>query len=533
MNRRLVTAAAAALLLLPACGDGDPRDPVASRTADPPIVIGSATPSASGSATRPRIPPVPTPASAALRATVRTFGAAKLGWRGCGDGFECARLTVPLDYDDPGGQTIELSVIRLPARDRGRRIGSLVLNPGGPGGSGVDFARQARDLLPDGIRQRFDTVSFDPRGVGESAPVDCLTDAELDELLAADPSPDTPAERKQLLDLSREEALKCARKSGRLLEHVGTVDTAKDLDVLRAALGDEKLTYVGYSYGTMLGARYAQQFPGNIRALVLDGAVDPMLDPREIAIAQAVGFERALDAFLEDCVAQRCAFARHGAIGETYDRLMARIDRDPLPAASHPGRRLGPSEALFGVAAALYSRQYGWPVLRQGLEQAQSDGDGSTLLSLFDSLVERDENGRYSNAVEAQAAISCVDGMYEKDPRDYDADADAFEKQAPRFGRALAYGPVVCAYWAAPPVSRPGPASVEGAPPILVVGTTGDPATPYEWSRSLAGQLPGVLLTYDGEGHTAYGYDRSDCVDRVVDAYLISLTVPKAGTRCS
>lgn len=532
MNRRLTTAAAAALLLLPACGDRDRPDPSATRSPGPPIVIDSEPPSPSGSA-RPRVPPVPTPASAALRATVRKFGAAKLAWRGCGDGFECARLTVPLDYDDPAGETIELSVIRLPARDRGARIGSLVLNPGGPGGSGVQFARQARDLLPDGILRRFDAVSFDPRGVGESAPVDCLTDAELDELLAADPSPDTPAERKELLDLSREEALKCAQKTGRLLEHVGTVESAKDLDVLREALGDDKLTYVGYSYGTMLGARYAQQFPGNIRALVLDGAVDPMLGPREVTLAQAVGFERALDAFLADCAAQGCAFARHGPIGETYDALMARIDRDPLPASSHPGRRLGPSEALFGVAAALYSRQYGWPVLRQALEQAQRDRDGSMLLSLFDSLVERDENGRYSNAVEAQAAISCVDGTYEKNPRDYDADAEAFAKRAPRFGRALAYGPVVCAYWPVSAVTRPGPVSVEGAPPVLVVGTTGDPATPYEWARSLAAQLPGVLLTYEGEGHTAYGYDRSACVDRVVDAYLISLTLPKAGTRCS
>ena len=524
---RIRTASLALALALTACTDGTaPPEPTPSApgtTAPTGTTTPSGSPTAAGTAGE---------ASPAVVAAVAQYGKARLAWRGCGDGFECAKLTVPLDYDDPDGEIIEISVIRLKARRGGQRIGSLVLNPGGPGGSGVEFARQARQLLPNGILDRFDTVSFDPRGVGESAPVDCLDDAELDRLLAVDPSPDTPAERAKLFELSRDEARKCAAKSGGLLPHLGTIDAAKDMDVLRTALGDAKLTYVGFSYGTLLGARYAQQFPGKVRALVLDGAVDPMLPPRETAIAQAVGFERALDAFFDDCVAQRCPFSRHGDIGKTYDALMASIEREPLRASQYPDRGLGPSEALFGVAAGLYSREYGWPVLRQALETARSGRDGSTLLALFDSLVDRDGNGEFSNAVEAQAAVSCVDNVYPKDPAAYDADAEEFERQAPRFGRALAYGPVVCAYWPVPPVTRTGVIRVENAPPIVVVGTTRDPATPYDWSESLADQLPGVLVTYDGDGHTAYGYNRSTCVNRVVDAYLISLTVPKAGTRC-
>jgi pimeloyl-ACP methyl ester carboxylesterase len=468
-----------------------------------------------------------------LAATIARYGAATLAWAGCRDGFECAKLTVPLDYTAPRDGDITVSVIRLKARKKAQRIGSLVLNPGGPGGSGVEFARSARELLPAEVLDRFDTVSFDPRGVGESAPVDCLGDADLDRLVAADPTPDTVAERKALFDLSRNEAQACQRKSGRLLPYIATVDTAKDLDVLRAALRDDKLTYVGFSYGTLLGARYAQQFPGHIRALVLDGAVDPTLTPRQTTLAQAVGFERALDAFLADCQAAGCAFASHGPVGDTFDTLMARVERQPLQASQYPGRSAGPSEALFGVAAALYSREGGWPLLRDALESAYTAKDGSGLLTLFDTLVERDANGHYSNSLEAQAAISCVDSPYPTDEASYDADAAAFGKQAPRFGAALAYGPVACAYWPVPAVTRPGPVSAPGAPPVVVVGTTRDPATPYGWSVSLARQLSATLLTHVGDGHTAYGYHRSLCTERVVDAYLIAGTLPKAGTRCA
>lgn len=524
--RYLAVAVAAALTLTACNGGGDDPEP----TAAPSATSTTGTPTATSTGTPSAIPSPPGVASPAVVAAVARYGAKKLDWNGCGGGFECADMTVPLDYDDADGETITIAVIRL--KTTGKKIGSLVLNPGGPGGSGVEFARQARQLLPREVLNRFDVVSFDPRGVGESTPVDCLNDTEMDELLAADPSPEDAAERKEIVELSKKQAASCQAKAGKLLPHLGTVDAAKDIDVLRTAIGDAELTYLGFSYGTLLGARYAQQFPSKIRALVLDGALDPVLTSREIAIAQAVGFERALDAFFDDCKRQGCAFSKHGDIGKTYDALMAAIDRQPLRAANYPGRTLGPSEALFGVAAGLYSREYGWPVLRQALESAQSQRDGSMLLALFDNLVERDETGNYSNSVEAQMAVTCVDNLFSKKPADYDRDAELFAKQAPRFGAALAYGALVCAYWPVPAVTRPGIVRVEDAPPILVVGTTRDPATPYDWAQSLADQMPGVLLTYDGDGHTAYGYGRSSCVDGVVNAYLISLTVPKAGTRC-
>lgn len=511
--RRLVALPLAALLVLPACSDDKPA------------------PSASPSTTAPASAPSSSaPAAADLDAVVARFAKDALRWKDCGGGFQCAMLAVPTDYTKPDGDTISVSVIRLRARKASKRIGSLLLNPGGPGGSGVEFARSATQLLPDEILDRFDIVSFDPRGVGETAPVDCYDDFQLDTLLAVDPAPDNAAEEKALFDASRDEARACQARSGKLLAHVGTVDTAKDMDVLRAALGDKKLTYVGFSYGTMLGARYAEQFPTHVRALVLDGALDPRLTPSQVSEAQAVGFDNALNAFLADCTRRGCAFAKHGRpAGKAFDELMTSVERFPLTGG---GRNAGPSETLFGVAAGLYSPEFGWPALRTALESAYTRQDGSGLLALFDSLVERDQNGHYSNSVEAQAAISCVDSAYPKDRASYDRDAAAFARRAPRFGRAIAYGPTACAYWPVPPVSRPGPVSAPGAAPILVVGTLRDPATPYAWAQALSRQLPGALLTYDGDGHTAYGYHRSECVDRTVDAYLISLTLPDPGTTC-
>jgi pimeloyl-ACP methyl ester carboxylesterase len=519
--RRLALAGLAAVLALAACGGDDPRPNATPSVPPPTATSSSAAPTATASSGS------PTPST--LAATIERYGAKKVAWSDCDEGFECGDLVVPLDYDAPDGETITVSVIRLKARKASRRIGALVLNPGGPGGSGVEFARQATSLLPGEVRDRFDVVSFDPRGVGQSTPVDCLNDRELDTLLAIDPSPDDAREKKALFDASREQAAKCKQRAGRLLPHVGTVDVAKDMDVLREALGDAKLTYLGYSYGTLLGARYAEQFPGNVRALVLDGALDPTLSARQTAKAQAVGFDRALEQFFAACVRTRCDFASHGDIHATYDRLMADVDRSPLPV---PGdeRRLGPSEALFGVAAALYSPEYGWPRLRTALEDAY-DRDGTQLMALFDSLVERD-GGVFSNSIEAQAAVLCIDNRHERTEAAYAADEAEFRKVAPRFGPAIAYGASACAFWPVPPVSLPGPIHANGAPPIVVVGTTRDPATPYAWSQALASQLPGVLVTYDGDGHTAYGYHRNGCVEDVIDAYLIDLRVPKAGTRC-
>ena len=422
-------------------------------------------------------------------------------------------------------------MIRLPAQGDGPRIGSLLVNPGGPGGSGIEYARYARYLFPAQVRARFDIVGFDPRGVGSSTPVRCLSDAELDALIAAPAVPRTPAQTAEVVAASRHFGAACQAKNGELLAHVGTVDSARDMDVLRAALGEAKLTYLGKSYGTFLGVKYAELFPGRIRGLVLDGALDPALTGARLNEVQASGFEANLRDFLSSC-------ARNGGcpLGSTaaaataeLDRLLAALERSPLPAAGN--RRLGPGPALLGLAAGLYSPQNGWPRLSAALAAAEK-GDGAKLLGLTDSLTDRDPGGHYSNEVEANAAINCLDRPWPTSLPAIAASAVSAARTAPHFGAGLVYSSLPCAYWPVPPVEMPHPVRATGAPRILVVGTTGDPATPYVWSQALAGQLDsGVLLTFEGDGHTAYGRG-SSCVDSAVNRYLIELRAPPAGQVC-
>lgn len=455
----------------------------------------------------------------------------RIDWRPCEDGFECGEVTVPLDYGNPGGREIELAVIRLPA-DSEQRIGSLVVNPGGPGASGVDFARGARTLLADRVRARFDVVGFDPRGVGGSAPVQCLSDDDLDRYLALDTSPDTDEERAALVRRSRSFAEGCADQSRRLLPHVDTVSAARDMDVLRAALGDDGLSYLGLSYGTELGATYAELFPERVRALVLDGAIDPSLTSREMGLGQAEGFETALRAFVADCVDQTACPLGSAGVDAAYDRLdelMARLDQDPVPVSGQDGRELTQGLATFGIAAGLYDQRY-WPYLRRGLRQAM-DGDGSGLVQLADSLAGRKPDGSYTNMIEANTAISCVDESLPEDVSAYARFAGRAERKSPHFGGYIAWSALPCAFWPAPTADD---VTIDGAgaPPILVIGTTRDPATPYAWAEGLAGQLEsGRLLTREGDGHTAYRQG-SACIDRAVHRYLIEREAPESGTVC-
>ncbi|SDQ59994.1 alpha/beta hydrolase fold [Thermostaphylospora chromogena] len=454
----------------------------------------------------------------------------RLDWSGCGDGFECAELQVPLDYDRPDGERIEISVIRLPAS--GDRIGSLIINPGGPGGSGIEYARAARSVLTPRLRERFDTVGFDPRGVGRSTPVECLDDDELDDYVTLDASPDDADESEALREGAKAFAAGCREKSARLLPHVGTVDAARDMDVLRAALGDEGLTYLGKSYGTFLGAVYADLFPGKVRALALDGALDPRLSPLELNRTQAEGFEVAMRSFIEDCLGDEgCPFRSgdvDGALREVTD-LLDRADREPLRNTTGDGREVTESWTALGILAPLYDRR-SWPALRQALGEAFR-GDGTTLLRMADLLVDR-RGGGYSNQTEANMAINCVDHVYPEE----DAYAEAAERAArlaPRFGEHVMWGSLPCAFWPAENSrSVDERLDAEGAPPILVIGTLRDPATPYRWSQALAEELSsGVLLSFDGDGHTAY-FTGSSCVDRAVDTYLIDVKPPADGTTC-
>jgi pimeloyl-ACP methyl ester carboxylesterase len=499
----------AVVLLLSACGSSATSSPNLTPTPAPAITL----------------PPTP---------SVAPSGDSEVGslrWRACGAPFECATLTVPLDHANPGGRTIDLGLIRLPAKDAAGRIGSLVTNPGGPGGSGVDFVRNSGASVFSRLQERFDIVSFDPRGVGESSPISCLSGSEMDELISLDPTPDTGGERDALIEGAREFVMGCERESGDILPFLSTDAVARDLDLIRAALGEDRLTYLGFSYGTFLGTVYASLYPDRIRAFVLDGAVDATLDTEAQLTEQATGFEQALDRFLADCAKRpACSFHEGGNTAAAFDALMERIDDSALPAvATRDSRPVGPGEAFNAMVVAMYDKSL-WDALAQGLALAER-GDGSILLLLSDALTERQPDGSYGSLIPVLNATNCLDYPAPTDVAFYDGLAMRLEQKAPRFGEAFGYS-FTCAFWPIRSERSLDPIAATGAPPLLVVGSTGDPATPYEWSVKLAAQLEsGVLLTRDGEGHTAYG-GTSACIDGAVDAYLIDLSVPKDGTVC-
>jgi pimeloyl-ACP methyl ester carboxylesterase len=350
-------------------------------------------------------------------------------------------------------------------------------------------------------------------------------------------APENAAEHAELVAGARRFAASCARSSGRLLPYLSTEAAARDLEILRAALGDRRLTYLGLSYGSVLGATYAGLFPDRVRAMALDAAVDPVVwinQPEETVRRQAQGFEQAFNAFLADCRARRadCGFGA-GNPGRAYDRLVERLDDAPIKAkASGDPRPVNGYVAFLAVNAALYNRAY-WPQLADALELADEEGDGSELLALADLLNGRREDGTYENLNDANASINCVDEVNPTDVAAYDRLSASLGRSSPRFGRAFGYARLICAYWPAKAADRyTGPFRAEGAPPILVVGATGDPAAPYAWARSLADQLAtGVLLTWRGVNHGAYG-GMSPCVDRAVDRYLVERVPPRDGTVC-
>jgi pimeloyl-ACP methyl ester carboxylesterase len=466
----------------------------------------------------------PRPATAADAATT------SINWHSCGSSSECGTLSVPVDYSNPDGPALEIAVARVPARDRAHRIGSLVVNPGGPGAPGIPYVKAVADTLPRELRDRFDLVSFDPRGVGDSGAVRCS--ADIDPLFDESFSPADAAERSDLVAAFRTVVDACTHASAALLPHVSTVDTARDLDRLRAALGDGKLTYVGESYGTYLGTIYATLFPQRVRAMVLDGAIDPAADGSAVALGQARGFEHALDEFLADCAGQRaCAFRHGGRPGVAYDVLRARAARTGLATHGDGGRRVNDTRFDAAVIEALYSGRAGWTSLGDALAQAD-DGDASALLGMADSFVGRAANGSVHDALDAFWAISCLDG-----PVVGDVDAAArlqaeATAAAPRLGAFLVNFSLACSVWPVPPVTPPVPLDAAGAPPILVIGTTADPATPLVSARSLARELDrSALLVAVGEQHTSFGVG-NECADRVVTTYLVDRALPRRGTRC-
>jgi pimeloyl-ACP methyl ester carboxylesterase len=470
------------------------------------------------------------PASGGLPSVAPSAAPPRLaGWSDCGGGFQCSTMAAPMDYADPSLGTIQVALVRRRAEDQERRIGALLVNPGGPGGSGVEFVRDGLDLFPPLVRRRFDLIGFDPRGVNLSSPVRCIDN--LDPRAQLDPSPDDAAELEALVADARSYADACSERNGRLLPHLSTSAVVDDLDRLRVALGEEKLTYLGFSYGTLIGALYAERYPDRVRALGLDAAVDPSLTLDQLRAGQARGFEGSLRRFLADCSRRRACPFNHGrGTAAAFDRLMQRIDARPLRAIrSDDPRRVGPGLAWSAVLGTMYA-EAAWPALEVALALAE-EGDGSGFLALSDPYRGRDENGAYSNMQDAYTSNICLDYPASANVADYTALARSLRREAPRFAALVAYNDLSCAFWSTPATGTPGRVTGAGAPPIVVVGTTGDPATPHAWSAGLAGQLEsGLLVTHRGEGHTAFAV--SDCVRRTLTNYLVSLEVPRDGTVC-
>ncbi|MFD8215329.1 alpha/beta hydrolase [Streptomyces sp. NPDC059697] len=476
----------------------------------------------------------------ATPSTLSPYYNQKLAWRSCGaSGFECATMKAPLDYAKPASGDVKLAVARKKATGPGKRIGSLLVNPGGPGGSAVGYLQSYAGIgYPAEVRARYDMVGVDPRGVARSEPVECLTGHQMDTYTETDVTPDDKKETGELVDAYKKFAEGCGRHSPNLLRHVSTVEAARDMDILRAVLGDQKLNYVGASYGTFLGATYAGLFPDRVGRMVLDGAMDPSLSARKLNQDQTAGFETAFQSFAKDCVRHSdCPLGGPGTspdqVGRNLSAFFKKLDAKPIPTGDADGRKLGEALATTGVIAAMYD-QAAWPQLREALTAAMKDKDGAGLLALSDSYYERDADGKYANLMFANAAVNCLDlPAAFSTPDEVEKGLPGFEKASPVFGDGLAWASLNCAYWPVRPTGEPHRIEAKGAGPILVVGTTRDPATPYAWAKSLASQLSsGVLLTYVGDGHTAYGRG-SVCIDSTIDRYLLQGTPPAKGKRCS
>ena len=448
--------------------------------------------------------------------------------------WQCATMKAPLDWSDPKGDTIGLELIRVRTTGAANeRIGSLIFNFGGPGGSGVTSLPAFAEGY-EKLRTRYDLVSFDPRGVGRSDPVLCENDQQLDAYFQQDATPDDAAESTQLVDNTKEFNNACEDNSEKILPHVRTTDAARDLDLMRQVLGDDKLHYFGISYGTELGGVYAHLFPKRVGRAVFDAVVDPTQDPEQGSLGQARGFQLALDNFAEDCVSQ----AEECPIGDSAQDVKDRIaklldDLDRTPIQGIFPRQLTQTAATSGIAQALYSKDF-WEYLTEGLEQAY-DGDGRILLSLADSMNGRSDNGEYSNITPANVAINCADDKPRYDSAYVERKLPDFRAASDLFGDYLAWSMLSCTDWAVPGAVDHPDVSAPGSAPILVVGNTGDPATPYEGARAMVNALGkgvGVELTYRGQGHGAYD-SKNKCVQGAVDGYLLDGKVPPTGTVCS
>lgn len=453
----------------------------------------------------------------------------KLDWTPCATSL-CTWVRVPLDYDEPAGDHIRLRVKLRPATS-GKAGGRVFINPGGPGGSGVGFVDTFASLTSKAVREDRDIVGFDPRGVGQSDPVTCKTDASFNKLVALDPDPDTLKLVDRLGAGFRSLGKACVKNSGAIASHVSTEEAARDLDVLRALMGQKKLDYYGASYGTQLGATYAELFPRRTGAMILDGAVDPSRSKERQGFDQAKSFQRALKAYIASCLEDGdCALGEdQEAANDNIVELLAALEERPIK--TRFDRKLTEGAAIYGIAYAMYDPA-SWDDLTTGLVRA-GFGDGTILLALSDQYYGRRQDGTYrDNNAQAYFAIRCLD--FPKAPSDgaIARRLPEYRKASPVFGGVMAWSAAECQDWAATSKHPQRAVRAEGAAPILVIGSTGDPATPYRWSQSLAHDLSsGILVTRKGDGHTGYGAGNA-CVNRVVDRYLVFHEEPTGAVTC-
>ena len=471
------------------------------------------------------------PESSTTPPTTNAVSSKKIVWSPClndpAGESECGALAVPFDYDNPTVGSFTLFITRLPAVDPANKIGSMLVNPGGPGFGGSSVAQDAQYYFSSELLDRFDIIGWDPRGTGKSTPaINCID--EYDQYFGIDSTPETPEEKQAIIDASQKFNDECVARSGEILPYISTQATARDMDSIRQAIGEEKITYFGFSYGSELGATWATMFPNTVRAAVLDGASDPNATSLDQGLAQAKGFEKQLDAFLAECSKRvSCAFHSGGNSATALDKLLTDVDVKPI-VVSADRTPITQGVMYTALAQSMYSDSL-WPELERALADGVA-GDGAGLLKLYDDYYQRKPGGTYGNELEAFLAISCLDDPGPTSVAAVDEQIPVFTKAAKRFGASFAYG-YSCALWPIPQVQRLEITGM-GAGPIIVIGTTGDAATPIESSRNAAKALEdGIFLTVTADQHTGYGLNK--CVVNAVDRYLIDLTPPPVGKVCS
>lgn len=474
-------------------------------------------------------PPVPKPT---VNVDLSAYYSQPVTWSKCSGGFQCASFTVPLDYADANSKPITIEMLKAPATNPNKRRGAIVVNPGGPGGSGIDFARYAAGTVSGAVMAEYDIVGFDPRGVGKSTPIECLNGPQTDTLVANLGSPQSPAQQEQAVSAAASVGDSCEANSPELTPNIGTIPAARDMDILRGVLSETALNFLGLSYGTFLGLTYADLFPDKVGQFVLDGVINPDLTNDELARGQADGFQLALSSFIADCPTHKnCPLPKDPAAAtQKIDDWLTSVGNTPIKGSA--GRPLTRPLATNGIIGSLYEPQSGWPELRSALA-AGFKGNGSPLLRIVDSFTGRQSDGTYSdNSLDALYAVNCLDRGDRADPQRTVELGEEWARTAPTFGRELAWSNLPCFDYPAPPTIEPHVITADGAPEILLVGTTRDPATPYIWAKEVNDQLAkSVLVTFDGDGHTGYG--RNSCVTRAVDQAFVSGQLPKADTTCS